>query len=325
MASQNTKYLVQGQGGPLVMETTAKPAILEPTEILIRLKAIAINPADCKMIDQGHRITSWPLVPGLDGAGIVEAVGANVKDFWLGDRVLALFTPGNRSGSYQTFAVVQERTVAKIPTTWSFEDAATLGVCYMTGIVALGIGLRTSLPFLKDGPTTEFSPASVLVLGGSSALGAATIQLLRLAAPDCTILATSSAKHHSTIINTLGADRAFDRNSASLVMDVRSASPGSRGVDAIIDAVGAGGTQPDVFDTFEINGPKKYAQVWTGHEEIKVPTGVNSVMFRGRDLPNLQGGENIMQTLQELLEHRKYKLHSTCTKWVTDWVGWKGA
>lgn len=195
----------------------------------------------------------------------------------------------------------------------------------MTGIVALGIGLRTSLPFLKDGPTTEFSPASVLVLGGSSALGAATIQLLRLAAPDCTILATSSAKHHSTIINTLGADRAFDRNSASLVMDVRSASPGSRGVDAIIDAVGAGGTQPDVFDTFEINGPKKYAQVWTGHEEIKVPTGVNSVMFRGRDLPNLQGGENIMQTLQELLEHRKYKLHSTCTKWVTDWVGWKGA
>lgn len=109
------------------METTTKPTILDPTEILIRLKAIAINPADCKMIDQGHRITSWPLVPGLDGAGIVEAVGTDVNDFGLGDRVLALFTPGNRGGSYQTFAVVQERTVAKIPTTWSFEDAATLG------------------------------------------------------------------------------------------------------------------------------------------------------------------------------------------------------
>lgn len=109
------------------METTTKPTTLEPTEILIRLKAIAINPADCKMIDQGHRITSWPLVPGLDGAGIVEAVGTNVRDFRLEDRVLALFTPGNRSGSYQTFAVVRERKVAKMPATWSFEDAATLG------------------------------------------------------------------------------------------------------------------------------------------------------------------------------------------------------
>ncbi|KAI9727390.1 MAG: hypothetical protein M1834_008461 [Cirrosporium novae-zelandiae] len=346
MASKNTKYLVWGKGCPLVATTTAKPTIIEPTEVMICLKAIAINPADCKMVDQGRRVTSWPLVPGLDGSGVVEAIGDNVKNFALGDEVLALFAAGDRGGSYQNFAVVQEMMVAKKPTTWSFEDAATLGcvvpfflhvaipflfallqvsfhgnfpcvrlkyylvsrVCYLTGVTALGIGLKTPLPFLKDGPTAGFKPSSVLILGGSSALGAATIQLLRLVIPDCTILATSSPKNHSHIRNILGANGAFDRNSSSLVMEVRSASPGSRGVDAIIDTVGAGSTQRHIFETLDSNGPKRYAQVWTGDEEIEVPSGVDSVMFRGRDLSQLQGGKNIMLALQTLLEEDKYKL-----------------
>jgi NADPH:quinone reductase-like Zn-dependent oxidoreductase len=168
--------------------------------------------------------------------------------------------------------------------------------------------LKTALPFLKDGPTTGFKPSSILILGGSSALGAATIQLLRLAIPTCTILVTASPKHHSHITNTLGADGAFDRNSASLIEDVRSSSPGSRGVEAIIDAVGAGATERHIFQAFDSNGPKRYAQVWTGDDEIEVPSRVASVMFRGRDISQLQGGKNIMLSLQTLLEEDKYKL-----------------
>lgn len=127
MASENTRYLVKEKGGPLVATRAAKPTITDPTEVLIRLKAIAINPADCKMIDQGQRVNSWPLVPGLDGAGVVEAVGSDVKRFTVGDEVLAMFSAGDRGGSYQELAVVQETMVAKKPGTWSFEDAASLG------------------------------------------------------------------------------------------------------------------------------------------------------------------------------------------------------
>jgi len=127
MVSQNSKVLVPGKGGPLGIATTAKPTIIEPNEVIIRLKAIAINPADCKMIDHGHRVTSWPLVPGLDGAGIIDAVGDNVKNFEVGDEVLAQFMAGDRGGSYQNFAVVQEAMIARKPSTWSFEEAATLG------------------------------------------------------------------------------------------------------------------------------------------------------------------------------------------------------
>jgi hypothetical protein len=58
---------------------------------------------------------------------IIEAVGDKVKNFAFGDEVLATFMPGDRGGSYQKFAVVEETMVAKKPTTWSFDEAATLG------------------------------------------------------------------------------------------------------------------------------------------------------------------------------------------------------
>lgn len=181
-------------------------------------------------------------------------------------------------------------------------------MCFLTGIMALGIGLKTPLPFLEGGETAGFKPCSVLILGGSSAVGAATIQLLRLAVPCCIILATSSLRHHAYIKNTLGADSVIDRGSESLVKHVKSQTPECRGVDAIIDAVGAGGLQSHVFETFDTQGPKKYAQVWTGDKEIKVPSGVESVLFRGRDLPKLPGNENIMRSLERLLEEGEYKL-----------------
>lgn len=79
------------------------------------------------MIDSGHRVTSWPLVPGLDGAGVVEAVGSEVNSFVVGNRVLATFVSGNRGASFQTFAVVDEKMIAKIPGHWPFEEAAGLG------------------------------------------------------------------------------------------------------------------------------------------------------------------------------------------------------
>ena len=93
------------------------------------MKAVAINPADIKMIDQGHRVNEWPIVPGLDGAGTVEAVGAEVSHFAKGDEVLAQFTPGPAAqggGSFQTLAAVQEMMVAKKPEELSWEDAASI-------------------------------------------------------------------------------------------------------------------------------------------------------------------------------------------------------
>jgi NADPH:quinone reductase-like Zn-dependent oxidoreductase len=126
MAAKNTKYLIRGKGKHLEISAAPIPSNLDSTEIVIRLQAIAINPADCKTIDHGHRVTTWPIVPGLDGAGVVEAVGSEVKRFTVGDEVVAMFSASDRGGSFQNFAVVPEMMVAKKPSMWTFEDAATL-------------------------------------------------------------------------------------------------------------------------------------------------------------------------------------------------------
>ena len=155
---------------------------------------------------------------------------------------------------------------------------------------------------------TGFKPSSVLVLGGSSSLGAAVIQLLRLVLPECTILVTSSRKHHDHLTTALGATAAFNRDSSDLVQELKAATPGHCGVDAIVDAVGAGRVQRHVFDSFTPDGPKRYAQVWTGEYEIEVPAGTDSVMFRGADLVSLPGGKNVMLALETLLGDGKYQL-----------------
>ena len=126
MVSHFTRFVVKAQRVPLEAETSPVPTELEPSSVLIRLKAIAVNPGDVKMIDDGHRGASYPLVAGLDGAGIIEAIGEGVTGFSIGDSVTALFSPGGPGGSYQEMAVVTTSSVAKIPSIWSFEEAATL-------------------------------------------------------------------------------------------------------------------------------------------------------------------------------------------------------
>ncbi|KAM7211528.1 hypothetical protein V8F06_013078, partial [Rhypophila decipiens] len=158
-----------------------------------------------------------------------------------------------------------------------------------TAVTTLGLGLGSPLPFLKDGPTSGFEPSSVLILGGSSALGASTIQLLRFALPTCKILTTSPPKHHGHLTTVLDADGALDRNSSSLVADVRSATAGGKGVDAIL--------------SMRLARPARSAMSWTH----STPTDRNDTR-RSRDLVTIQGGGNVMLVLETLLEQGRNKL-----------------
>jgi NADPH:quinone reductase-like Zn-dependent oxidoreductase len=126
--------------------------------------------------------------------------------------------------------------------------------------------------------------------------------------PSCRILATSSPKHHSHLTETLGADVAIDRSSASLADEVKAETAGSRGVDAILDVVGAGAMQRNIFNALSPDGPRRYAQVWTGDDEIEAPDSVESILFRSRQLPELPGGMNALQALRMLMEEGKYRL-----------------
>ena len=102
-----------------------------------------------------------------------------------------------------------EQKAALKPSSLSFEDAASLPIGFVTAASAIQESLQIPLPFLGSGARGDFAPKTVLVLGGSSSVGACAIEILRLALPDTKILTTCSTPHHSHMVS-LGATKVFD-------------------------------------------------------------------------------------------------------------------
>ena len=183
-------------------------------------------------------------------------------------------------------------------------DQSTCSICYLTAAAAITDGLHVPLPQLD--PTGHSSLKSILVLGGSSAVGAAAIELLRLAIPSATILTTSSATHHKHLLS-LGATKCFDRSAQDDTSAIKAATPDGSGVDAILDAVTAAASQPAIFTALNPAGPKIYSQVVTG-QNVEVPEGVKSTAVFGRQIFGAKGGMAAMPGLASLVQSGKYML-----------------
>jgi len=150
-----------------------------------------------------------------------------------------------------------------------------------TAVSALHFGLGTALPFLEAtdaAPVTGMDMHTVLVLGGSSTVGATAIQLLRLFSPRDTAILTTSSGKHAARLKALGASHVFDRASSSLIDDIHAGAPG--GVNGILDLVGAAAADKRYLTLFATEGTRIMAPLVTGRDVGKedVPEGVE---FRG--------------------------------------------
>ncbi|KPM40036.1 hypothetical protein AK830_g6527 [Neonectria ditissima] len=304
MANTMLQYQATQQGGPFALATVPRPHP-EPTDVCIRIKAVALNPLDWKMMSRGEMVQQWPATFGLDAAGVVEQVGDLVTAFQPGDEVFALCGIGGKTAGFQEVVTVPQHFVAKKPQSATFEDVAALPICYLTAASAIVFGLHAPIPHISSTAPGEPAPAprSVLVLGGSSAVGGAAIQMLRSALPEAIILATASPKH-ATRIKGLGASEVIDRNSSSLLSDV--AAVASEGVDAILDCVTAAAADSSVFSSLRSDGPRLYSQVFTG-QKVTVPEGVESTVVFGRQIFGAPGGLSAMENLGKLVGENKYK------------------
>ena len=130
---------------------------LKPNEILINIKSAAINPVDYKL----PRFIGGIGV-GIDVSGSVEQAGKDATDFHVGEHVFGRV--GLSSGSLADYAVVSMDRIAKKPEWLSFDEAAAIGVAYLTGVHAFNFGN------VKEG-------SSVLIIGASGGCGLAAIQL----------------------------------------------------------------------------------------------------------------------------------------------------
>ncbi len=119
----------------LILETVAIPEP-QPNEVLIRVQAAGVNPLDWK-IRAGYMKEIFPMplpfTPGMDVAGTVEAVGADVKAFQVGQAVYGEL----KMGAYAEFATAPQDAIALKPKTLDFVQAASVPMVAMTAYQAL--------------------------------------------------------------------------------------------------------------------------------------------------------------------------------------------
>lgn len=192
-----------------------------PNDLLINVTHAGVNRADI-MQRQGF----YPPPPGasqvlgLECAGTVAAVGSQVTGWRVGDRAMALLS----GGGYAEKAVVHQGSAMHIPAALSDAEAGGLPEVFLTAFLNLFM-----LAEVRAGQ-------SVLIHGGGSGVGTASIQLLREAGARSIVTAGSDAKCAQCL--RLGADVAINYKDGSFVPKVKAAT-NDRGVDAILDSIGA--------------------------------------------------------------------------------------
>ena len=218
MAGKHQAAILPQKGGPLSVEDRPTPEP-GPDEVLIEVKAVALNPVDYWQRDLGMPpVPSYPAVVGSDVAGLVAKVGSNVSNAPpSGSRAIAFASSFYQDGSsdhgaFQKYALARSEGVIALPDALSYEEGAIFPLAVLTalsGWTTVGIPLDT-----KYTPQDE---QAVLIWGGASSVGTLAVQSAK--SIGFTVYATASPKHHD-YLKKLGADAVFDYKASNVVSHI---------------------------------------------------------------------------------------------------------
>ena len=209
-------------GGPDVLAVREVP---EPRpaagEVLVRVRAAGVNRADVL-----QRLGQYPPppgapadIPGLEYAGVVAALGTGARAWKVGDRVMGLVP----AGGYAEAVAVNESVALRVPSQWSFADAAAVPEAYITAYDALFSQMR-----LRAGER-------VLIHAVGSGVGTAALQLARAFRARTFGTSRSAAKLERA--RALGLEVAIDTSREDFAEVVKRRTDGE-GVDVVLDLVG---------------------------------------------------------------------------------------
>ena len=209
----------------LKLQEVPQPSIERETDMLIHVKASALNPVDAKQRTRGTWYPSDPpQILGIDGAGIVEATGGAIKDFKPGDVVFfAAGGMGKSPGNYAQFNVIDGRFAARKPSSVLFEEAATVPCAAITAWESL----------FDHGSLQKGQRA--LVHAGAGGVGHAAIQLAK--AKGALVCTTVSSDEKAEFVKSLGADKIIRYRDEDFAQEVLDWTDG-KGVDVVLDLVG---------------------------------------------------------------------------------------
>ncbi len=198
-----------------------------PGEILVRLSAASVNPYDWKLMDgiveQGVPHV-FPLVLGVDGAGIVERVAPGANRFSVGDRVYGQFKhPPIGVGTYAEYVTAPDTLgLSRVPKDLDLVDSAAIPTAGMTALHAVD--------------TLDLSSGrTLLIVGAPGGVGSFATQIA--ASRGIRVLAMTRAESAAYVLG-LGAAETIDRDKGAAVEQIRESHP--KGVDALLDLASGG-------------------------------------------------------------------------------------
>jgi NADPH2:quinone reductase len=212
--------IVPRAGGPEVMQlvdvNVGDPG---PGEVRLRHHAIGVNFIDVYYRQGLYKPAGYPFTPGMEGAGVVDAVGADVTEFEVGQRVAYPMT----IGAYSTLRLIAASKLVALPDEVSFDDAAAV---MLKGLTAQYL-LRQTLS-LTEGDTILFHAAS----GGVGHLACQWARHLGLK-----VIATAGGPEKCARAVAAGATSIIDYKTEDFVARVKELTGGA-GVKAVFDSVG---------------------------------------------------------------------------------------
>jgi NADPH:quinone reductase len=192
----------------------------ERGEVRVRLRASGINPSDAKGRSGNRAMVAQRIIPGSDGAGIIDRVGAGVSSSRLGERVWVYYGQWQRPfGTSAQYIALPARLAVPLPRKIPYAAAACLGVPAMTAHRCV----------FADGPVKGLT---VLVTGGAGVVGFFAIQLARWGG--ARVIATVSSPEKAACAKRAGAHHIIDYRREDVAQRLRTLTSGG-GVDRVVD------------------------------------------------------------------------------------------
>jgi len=190
-----------------------------PGDVRVRVHASGVNPHDTKGRSgwTGAKVPPNGIVPHSDGAGVIDAVGAEVSERRIGERVYVL---GARAqGTAADYVCVASDRAIPLPDVMSFAEGACIGVPAFTAWLAV----------LADGPVTG---QTLFVQGGGGAVGRVVVELAQRSG--ARVIATAGSKASRAVALAKGAEIVLDRHNDDVLAAVLDATQG-RGAERIVE------------------------------------------------------------------------------------------
>ncbi|KAL4896698.1 alcohol dehydrogenase [Aspergillus ambiguus] len=246
-ASHTPAWILSGQAGPSSLQFVESLELpqLHDHDVLVRIHAASLNYRELVLAQGKFGLDIKPnIVPGSDGAGVVEAVGSSVSHFQPGDRVCMHLTRNVPDDAPATFIDVQsglgqkldgtlrrhgifhDTSLVKMPPSLSFAEAATLTCSGLTAWNAL-FGLPGKAP----------NPGDIVLVQGTGGVSIAALQFA--IASGATVIATTSSDEKAAKLTALGAHHVVNyRTTPAWGAVVKSLTPDGRGVHIVVDVGG---------------------------------------------------------------------------------------